>query len=204
MTTDEDAGSTWSVLVRRAQRGDVPAFVRLAEEHQGALFAFATAQLGDPSEAGDVAQEALVKAFRKLKTYRFEAPFRTWLLQIARNVCIDLFRKRQATAEGVRRYARLGTEDSPPDPEAQARAHEVAEEVHAALGAVDPLFREVVILFDLQGHSYHEVADICGVPIGTVKSRLSRGREALRIALKERGHLEIPRGARGREEKKTP
>lgn len=196
--------STWSVLVQRAQRGDPAAFVRLTQEHQGAVFAFAVAQLGDPTEACDAAQEALVKAFRKLKTYRFEAPFRTWLLQITRNACRDQFRKRQASAEGVRRYAQLCSAEPAQDPESQARAREVAVEVHSALASVDPLFREVVILFDLQGHSYQEVADICGIPLGTVKSRLARGREALRLALKERGRLEIPSGSPGREEKETP
>lgn len=195
---------TWSRLVRRAQGGDVEAFERLTREHQGAVFAFAVAQLGDAAEAADAAQEALIKAFRKLRTYRFEAPFRTWLLQITRNACRDRHRKRQAVAEGARRYARLHQPEAPTSPEEALRAREVAERVHRALAEVDPLFREVVILFDLRGQSYQEVADICGIPVGTVKSRLARGREALRLALKAQGWPGAAPDAGDPEEEGTP
>jgi RNA polymerase sigma-70 factor (ECF subfamily) len=86
----------------------------------------------------------------------------------------------------LRRYQERGDRaDPPPDPERAARAREATERIHRALQRVDPVFREVVVLFDLQGHSYQEIAAICGIPIGTVKSRLGRGREALRRAVLE-------------------
>ncbi len=178
--------AAWSARVRAAQRGDVAAFEQLVREHQGAVYAFAVTQLSDPTEARDAAQEALVKAYRRLDSYRFAAPFRTWLLQITRNACLDRLRQRRAQREGLRRYT-VGREqqEPPPDPERSARAREATERIHQALSRIDPVFREVVVLFDLQGHSYQEIASICGVPLATVKSRLGRGREALRQAVLE-------------------
>jgi len=177
--------AAWSLLVRLAQAGDVPAFEQLIREHQGAVYVFAAALLRHSADAADVAQESLIKAFRKLKTYRFEAPLRTWLLQITRNTCTDRLRSRQARDEAARRYSRLYQPEPAPDPEARLWAQRDTERVHEALARIDPLFREVVILFDLQELSYKEVAQICGIPLGTVKSRLARGRDALRRALSE-------------------
>jgi RNA polymerase sigma-70 factor (ECF subfamily) len=167
--------------VRAAQQGDVAAFESLVREHQGAVYAFAVAQLGDPHEARDAAQEALVKAFRRLDTYRFAAPFRTWLLQITRNGCHDRQRRQRSRREGLQRLRAQGAPADPPlSPERELQARETTARVHEALARIDPLYREVIVLFDLQGRSYPEIAEICSIPLGTVKSRLGRGREALR------------------------
>lgn len=196
--------AAWSLLVRRAQAGDVSAFEELIRAHQGAIYAFAVAQVRNTAEAADMTQDALIKAFRKLRTYRFEAPLRTWLLQITRNTCRDRLRQRQSVEEGKRRYAQLYDPDPPRDPEAQLRAHRDTERVHAALARVEPLFRETLILFDLQGLSYQEVAEVSGVPLGTVKSRLARGREALRKVLCEMNRVDGLRITAQGGEEKTP
>lgn len=174
----------WSERVRTAQQGDVVAFESLVREHQGAVYAFAVAQLGDLHEARDAAQETLVKAFRRLDTYRFAAPFRTWLLQITRNGCRDRQRRQRTRRLGLQRLRAQGAPADPPvNPERELQAREATARVHEALAHIDPLYREVIVLFDLQGRSYPEIAEICGIPLGTVKSRLSRGREALRRVL---------------------
>lgn len=176
------AEAGWAALVRRAQAGDVAAFEQLAAGHYRSLLSFARGLAGNPAEAADVAQEALLKAFKRMRSYRFEAPFRAWLFQIARRAFLDRSRQRAAWARQEREYAADGA-DRPADPEAALRAQQEARGVRRALDRIDPDFREVVVLFDLEGLSYREIADICEVPLGTVKSRLCRGREALRQEL---------------------
>ena len=177
----------WSTLVAQAQQGDIAAFEQLVGAHYEALYAFGTALCNDPVEGADIAQEALIKAFRKIKTYRYAAPFKTWLLQIARNTFLDRVRHQRQLQAKVERYARVETQASPPDPESQLLEQQQSAQIHAALEAVPMPFREVVILFDLHGHSYQEIAEVCSVPMGTVKSRLRRGRDALRRALADQG-----------------
>jgi RNA polymerase sigma-70 factor (ECF subfamily) len=177
------AEAHWAALVKRAQTGDVAAFERLAGEHYQAVFAFAVGLAGDPTEAADVAQEALLKAFRKLPGYRFAASFRTWLLQVTRNTFRDRIRAQQQQRAKVRRWVEREVPSVPPDPEQALAAKQLGSRVHAALARLEPQFREVVVLFDLQGLAYREIAEICGVPMGTVKSRLKRGRDGLRQLL---------------------
>lgn len=176
----------WARLVARAQHGEVAAFERLVREHHQELFGFALGFTGDRAEAADVAQEALVKAFLRIGSYRFAAPFRSWLLQIARNTCRDRYRLRQIQRRRLDEYGREVRREGPATPEEQLQAREHTEQVYDALRQVDTPFREVVLLFDLQGLSYREIAEVCQVPVGTVKSRLRRGRDALRRVIEAR------------------
>ncbi|MCD6500184.1 MAG: sigma-70 family RNA polymerase sigma factor [Deltaproteobacteria bacterium] len=183
-------------LVARAQRGSAEAFEALASTHYRAVYGLALAISAHPAEASDVAQEALLKAFRKIRSYRNEAPFKTWLMQIARNTLVDRARKE---AQHGRKLRALGREETvskrAPSPEDLLAKKELAEGVWAALWQVEAGYREAVLLFDLYGYSYQEVAQICGVPIGTVKSRLWRGRDALRREVVRSG---LVSGAGGR------
>ncbi len=181
---DENPRATWRELVRRAQAGDIDAFEELVREHQAAAFGFATAFLGCPEEGADAAQDALVKAFQRLAGYRHEAPFRTWLLKIVRNTCLDRLRSHQRRMQALRRLGEMAElQQYRVDPESAVASGELAEILHAALGELNPAFREVLVLFDLQGLSYQEISLVCGLPVGTVKSRLARGREALRVVV---------------------
>ncbi len=173
----------WTALVKRAQQGDVGAFERLASEHYQAVYAFSVGLSGDPVEASDIAQEALLKAFRKLTSYRFAASFKSWLLQVTRNTFRDRVRAQQQQRAKVRRLLEHSVPESPPSPEQVLASKETNARLHGALSRLDPVFREVVVLFDLQGFAYREIAEICGVPMGTVKSRLKRGRDGLRRLL---------------------
>lgn len=173
----------WAALVKLAQAGDVAAFERLAGEHYQSVYAFSVGLCGDSAEAADIAQEALLKAFRKLGSYRFAASFRSWLLQVTRNTFRDRMRSHQQQRSKVRRLAERTVPDSPADPEQVLAAKQTRALLEGALARLEPQFREVVVLFDLQGFAYREIAEICGVPMGTVKSRLRRGRDGLRRLL---------------------
>ena len=170
-------------LVAAAQDGSVAAFEKLAGKHYRDLYGFAMTFVGNPAEAADVAQEALIKAFRKLPSYRYQAAFRTWLLQIARNAFYDRVRKERQHKRKLDRYRERTTEVPGSDPEQELMAKQTRILVYRALHAIPPAFREVVSLFDLHGLSYQEIAEVCSIPIGTVKSRLRRGRDALRAEL---------------------
>ncbi len=174
-------------LVREAQRGNVAAFEKLARDHYGQLYAFAMGFADGPAEASDIAQEALVKAYRKISSYRFASSFSTWLLQIARNSYRDRLRQKQLARTKLQRFADLASHAEPATPEQELQRKQQRQAIHRALQRIDPRFREVVMLFDLQGLDYKEIANVCDLPMGTVKSRLRRGRDALCKALIQEG-----------------
>ena len=174
-------------LVRKAQRGDVSAFEQLARDHYQQLFAFAMGFADGPADASDITQDALVKAYRKIGSYRFASSFSTWLLQIARNSYLDRARQRQQHRTKLQRYANLAPASHPATPEQALADKQRRQSILRALHRVDPKFREVVVLFDLEGLNYKEIATVCSIPMGTVKSRLRRGRDALCKALIQDG-----------------
>jgi RNA polymerase sigma-70 factor (ECF subfamily) len=176
-----------ALLVREAQRGNVAAFEKLAKEHYQKLYSFAMGFADDAAEAADIAQEALVKAYRNIGSYRFAASFGSWLLQIARNSYRDRYRQKQQLRAKHQRFADLSARRLPTSPEQALMAKESREAIQRAMQRMDPKFREVVILFDLEGLHYQEIADVCGIPMGTVKSRLRRGRDALCKLLMQEG-----------------
>lgn len=173
----EGEGSVGS-LAARACEGDGAAFERLARKHYRDLYGFALMLTGKEADACDVAQDALLKAFQKIRSYRREAPFRTWLLQIARNAFYDRARRESREHRKAARLRERSVSEQVMDPERAMFRKQTHKKVHSALSEVPELFREVVILFDLNGLSYQEISEVVGVPMGTVKSRLRRGREA--------------------------
>ncbi len=170
------------LLIERSQRGDLQAFDLLVAEHADAIYQVAYRITGNRHDAEDAAQEAFVKAFRGLRQYRGEATFETWLYRIATNAAIDLVRRRPpAPASSLDEAAGVVTDSLETDME----RHEIHRRVQWALQTLSPEHRAIVILRDLRGFSYDEIACILRVPPGTVRSRLSRAREALRPLLKD-------------------
>ena len=174
--------------VARACEGDVEAFEALMARHETKVFNLCLWVTGDRDEAADAAQDAFIRAYRHLKKFRGDCAFGSWLSRIAINVARDALKKKRARP---RDFSSLEWEDGPefdpPDtartaPEALAR-RERQIAVRGALAKVPENYRTTLILFDLQGRSYEECAEVLQVPIGTVKSRLSRARAALREAL---------------------
>lgn len=164
-------------LVVLAAGGDGGAFEELVRRHERRTYNLAYRMLGRPEDARDATQDAFVSAYRRLPDFRFQAAFGTWLHRIAVNACYDMLRKRGREPEA----AEIPEVESPVADPAD-RAADVAD-VQAALLTVAPEFRAVLIMCDVQDLAYEQVAASLEVPVGTVKSRLHRGRVALAEAL---------------------
>lgn len=184
-------------LIRRAQRGDVRAFNWLIAEYEQVTYNLAYRLLGDREQAADVTQEAFVSAYRALGRFRGGA-FRAWLLRIVANACYDVLRARQRRPE-TSLDALLDEPDHPasfedpsPSPEDVVLRRELLARVHQGLLELPLEQRVVVVLADVQGLAYEEIAQITESELGTVKSRLSRGRARLRDFLRQQGELLPP------------
>ncbi len=188
------AGDTDADDVGRAAAGDDVAFEALVRRHERALFNLAMRLLGDREDALDAVQDAFLRAHRSLPRFRGEATFRTWIIGIAINVC----RTRQTSAEARRRrqtrslvqhdpdrHEEIGLPiaDPAPDPEARAHGSEVRAALERALAAISAEHREILLLREMSGMEYEELAVALGCALGTVKSRIARARAALRQAL---------------------
>lgn len=193
-------GPELAQLVAQAQGGDAAAFERLISIYQSKVYGFARAFTSDPEQASDVAQDALIKIYRSLGGFRFQSSLGTWIFRIVKSVFLDHYksrrhkeRKLEQPLDGTSEHQTCEPGDS--GPEAQLLRHEEREALWAALREVPEVFRTVLVLVDMQGLSYEEVAAIVQAPVGTVKSRLNRGREALRAVLVSKRQAVSPEGA---------
>lgn len=162
-------------------------FLRLTTPHHERLFGFALSLSHDPDRAADLTQEALVKAFKAFHQFREGQPVLPWLTRILRNVHLDTFKTGRAKHElAEHQLARepddiYGQISSPaPDPLAQLERSRLGEMLMEEMERLDPEQRQVLILCELQGFSYEEIAAMTETPIGTVRSRIARGRRHLR------------------------
>lgn len=157
---------------------------RLVEEHSDAIYRLALSVVRDPALAEDVAQETLVKAWLALPKFRGDSSLRSWVLRIAHNTAISTLRTRRAVVIDPHDLPEANTS---PDLSVEARAQSdaVMEEFVAALDTLDELSRSIVVLRELDGLSYDEIADVLDVPMPTVKTRLLRARRRLGTALRE-------------------
>jgi RNA polymerase sigma-70 factor (ECF subfamily) len=183
-----------AVLIERSQGGDLDAFNALVLAYQGQVYNLCLRMLGSPQAAEDAAQEAFIAAYRAVPRFR-GGRFRAWLLRIAANACYDELRRRrsrpqvplEAPADDERPSAELPASDEPL--EQRAERLELARCLQEGLASLLPDQRLAVILRDVQGLAYEEVAEATGASLGTVKSRISRGRAALRDFLLARREL---------------
>ncbi|HEX8119027.1 MAG TPA: sigma-70 family RNA polymerase sigma factor [Pyrinomonadaceae bacterium] len=183
-------------FLERLRAGDALAFNRLVEERHGDIYALLYRLTEDPEEARDLTQETFLQAFRHLASFRGDADLRTWLYRIAVNQARNRWRwwkrrRRDRTvsldapvSEGAETPLSAGLAgDEGQDPERQALAREREQALHAALQTLSRPYREVIVLRDIEGLSYEEVAATLDMNVGTVKSRLNRGRTELRRRL---------------------
>ncbi len=177
MSNHDERGASDDDLVRRVQEGQEEAFAQLMRRHERRVYNLAYRMLGNMEEARDAAQETFLSCFRNLEKFRGDAAFSTWLHRIAANVCFDSLRKRsKGPVEAIRFH-----EPAPaPDHGDQAA---ISIDVQRALLAVSPEFRAVLVMHEIQDVPVDEVASALDLPVGTVKSRLHRGRVALGRAL---------------------
>jgi len=173
--------ATDAQLVERARGGDAGAFELLVRRYLRAAYAVALAELGDPAEAEDACQDALVTALEKLEECRQPERFARWLLQIVRNRARSLRRRSAVRAANSLEEVRGLPGTARPDRDAE-RA-ELRSRLLAALATLTPVQREVVLLHDLEGWRHREIADWLGLPEGTVRSHLFHARRALRARL---------------------
>jgi RNA polymerase sigma-70 factor (ECF subfamily) len=169
-------------LVRRYLSGDRAAFAALVERHERRVYNLALRMTGREEDARDATQDAFLTVLRKLSSFRGEAAFTTWLHRVTVNACYDLLRKRQRAPLLERRDDDLPAMEPPPAPD-PAEDSSLSLDVQQALMEVPEDFRAVMILHDVHDLRQEEVAAILGVPVGTVKSRLHRGRVALARAM---------------------
>ena len=179
------AESEESRLIARCRASDRAAQEVLVRRYQEQVYRLAYGLLGHAEDARDATQEALVAMLRSLHSFRGDARFQTWLYRLTTNVCLMQRRRHQSrtrllTDTPLDSYDRLSPE---PDPESTIMTREVQAAVRQCLRRIPSEFRAVVVLRELEGLSYEEIAEILHIPLGTVQSRLSRGRRLLRDAI---------------------
>lgn len=182
-----------ALAVERLRARDESAFEELVSRHERELYHLAHRLLGDHEEALDATQEVFLRVFRGLPSFRGQATLRTWIWGIALNVCrtrlgsaqrrLQRNRTSLLTLDGEGDECPLPLPDPSPGPEQFAYGRELRNALERALAALSAEHREVVVLRDVQGLEYEEMAAVLGCALGTVKSRLGRARAALRQAL---------------------
>jgi RNA polymerase sigma-70 factor, ECF subfamily len=168
-------------LIEKTRNGDKSAFGELVSRHHSGVVTVVYRMCGDAGLAEDAAQDAFLKAWLRIDTYRPVGAFRNWLYRIAVNSARDTLRRQRETVD----IDDLSLQGNTPDPAATVARHEQADRVQAAVLALPPASREVIILREYQGLSYREIADVLDIPRGTVMSRLNYARNRLRDSLAE-------------------
>jgi len=169
-------------LVARHRRGDPEAFDEYYQMFAGLIYNLTLRQCGDPEAARDLSQEVLIRVYRSLGRFKGRSTLKTWTYRVCINLCRSkLGRRRLVTLPLERDDGSLrDVSDEEPGPEARAISRSERDLLSDALPKLDLAFREAVVLRDLEDLSYQEIADVLGVPIGTVRSRIARGRDQLR------------------------
>lgn len=177
--SDGTTEATDDELVDRLLRGDERAFTALVGRHEGRVYALAFRMLGERQDALDATQEAFLSAFRQIHRFRRDAAFSTWLYRIAVNASHDVLRKRKRLV--------VVEEVDVPDEHAESPDDSAVRRIdlRRALAALPPEYREAVVLHDLGGVPYEEIARLTSTALGTVKSRISRGRKQLASSLEQ-------------------
>lgn len=185
-----------AVLVLRCQEDDCEAFDEIVARYKDGIYNYIRRMISNPEDVEDLAQEVFVRAFASIKSFRREANLRTWLYRIATNLCIDRYR-RSGIEKQLMVPLELGSSDdeaqpvrtadvpdSKYDPQELCERKELQAEVQRALNNLPDKLRAAILLFDMEGMSYEEIAETLGCPVGTVKSRLFNARMQLRDMLR--------------------
>ncbi len=184
------------ILVKRSQNGDLDAFEELVRRYEGKVYNVAYRFMGSHADAGDLAQDAFIKVYQALPSFRGDASFATWLYRIVSNVCRDEIRKQQRQRKVSLNEVMLQSGSNPHlvasaemSPEECAERNEIQCLVQKQLDSLSGEHRLILIMREIQGLSYEEIASSLDCTLGTVKSRLSRARQALRQKVLDQGEL---------------
>ncbi len=203
-----------AALIEQAQQGDLNAFNRLVLEYQTPVYNLAYRIMGESDSASDASQEAFISAYKNLRHYR-GGSFKAWLLRIVTNACYDELRRRKrrpaASLEALtvvekgpdaESEASLVSQDE--SPEAYAQRRELSREIQTCIDGLPEDMRTVVVMSDVMGMDYAEIAQSTGAALGTIKSRLSRARSRLRDCLRQNVWELLPHAFRLEEESTSP
>jgi RNA polymerase sigma-70 factor, ECF subfamily len=171
------------LLVARARRGDPAAFEALVRAHAAYAYNLALRTLGDPRDAEEAAQDAFVRAWRGLATFREDARFGTWLYRIVVRVCYDRLPRLRRDLAALGTDAGVDVPDGRQDVDARVLTDALRAELHAAIAALPADYRLLITLRHLQEMSYEDIAMVTGMPLGTVKVGIFRARRVLRAVL---------------------
>lgn len=180
-------------LVNKAVKGDNSAFEALMEKHMGIIYNIALRMAANQDDAEDMTQEIMIKIFRSLGSFKGNSKFSTWIYRVAVNTCLDELKKKKnkkhlsldAEISGDDGENQIEIKDDSPSPEKLAEQNELRDMVAAAVKLLSDEHRAVIVLRDIRGMSYSEIAGILGCSDGTVKSRISRARTQLKMILEK-------------------
>ncbi len=178
-------------LIQRAADGDNAAFESLVTQYEKLVYSVTYRMTGNREDAMDLSQETFVKVWKSLKFFKFESAFSTWIYRVAGNVCLDFLRRQKRTQSLTvsDEEVQLDLPDEEQDPAHMFMQKNGQEQIQQALETLEPEYRAALTLRAISGLSYQEIADVLGVQSGTVKSRISRGRERLRKKLVALGNI---------------
>ncbi|ABR49266.1 RNA polymerase, sigma-24 subunit, ECF subfamily [Alkaliphilus metalliredigens QYMF] len=183
-----------ATLIEKSKDGDSESFEKLILQHQKKAFNIAYRMLGNLEDANDVTQEALLKAYRAINRFQEKSSFSTWLYTIVTNTCVDFIRKNRKTKvvyldreyEGEEGQYKREVYDDENGPEELLEKKEVQRLIHDAINLLNYEQRKVIILRDIEGFSYREIAEILDCAEGTIKSRINRARSNLKNLITEK------------------
>lgn len=180
-------------LVDRALAGDLAAFETLVERHRDVVFRVAARTVG-PAEAEDVSQDAFLRAFHRLSSFRREAPFRAWLLRITHNAALNhLALRRPEPVGSVEPLVETSAAEGARTPAERLEGRERRERLEGKVRLLSPAHRAVLVLRDIEGLTYEEISDVTETPLGSVKGRLHRARaELIEILRRNTYDWELP------------
>ncbi len=171
-----------NLALKRAQKGDPAAFEALIAPHEKHIYQICLRMTGNPDDAQDACQEAFLRIYRHISSFKGESQFSTWVYRVATNACLDELRKRNSrSAASVEKLSEMGVmvEESCDGPEATVLQREQAEGIRRAILSLPEDQRVALVLRDVRGHSYDEIASILELNLNTVKSRISRARMSM-------------------------
>ncbi|MBR7073730.1 MAG: sigma-70 family RNA polymerase sigma factor [Oscillospiraceae bacterium] len=191
MTREQEA-----MIVRKVLQGDVNAFEKLVTEYEKAVYAIAQRMTGNPEDAADMTQETFIKAYNSLSSFRGDSKFSVWLYRIANNVCLDFLRSKNrrptvslSTEDDDGEETQLDIADESQSPELLLESSLTRDAVRRGLDSLPPDYKQILLLREIQGLSYEEIAAALDIESGTVKSRIFRARKRLCTFLIEDGNI---------------
>ena len=191
MTREQEAQ-----IVRRVLEGDVNAFEDLVTEHEKGVYAIAQRMTGNAEDAADMTQETFIKAYNSLASFRGDSKFSVWLYRIATNVCLDFLRSRSrkptvslSVEDDDGEETQMDIADDSQSPELLLERGLTRDAVRRGLKSLSPEYRQILLLREIQGLSYEEIAEALALEVGTVKSRIFRARKRLCAFLLEDGNI---------------